>query len=515
MDFVPQSTIRILRNVPLDNSYNDTITFGSASAQSSYFSSLTKYTINGCTYLREESVLRIPKIADDLFDCNYIMFQNSNYDSRWFYAFITHIEYKSQNTSYITFEIDVMQTWKFDFTVQPSFVVREHVSDDTIGANLVDENLETGDYIANGTAVPANIGLNMWILVGSTVALDWVDNTSARLDGGMYSNVFSGVAYYAFSPAECGTLIALLKKLSAAGKADAISSISMIPFDILPSGTASGSIVPRGVVSPGGKQITFTKKLTTIDGYTPKNKKLFTYPFNLLHANNNNGNSADFKYEYFSEDPVTFSIWGNVAPCPTVFMIPLFYRGIPIDNESRLSLENFPMCNWTIDAFSNWLAQNTAGIGLGVLSSAFALGIGNSTGNPMAVASGAIGIASELGSIAQHAIQPPQAKGSIVAGGANCAGLANDFILQPLSIRAEFAQRIDKYFDMFGYKVGTVKVPNMSTRPHWNYVKTIDCHITGSVPLDGMSKIKSIFNNGVTFWKSGSEVGNYNLDNSI
>ena len=73
---------------------------------------------------------------------------------------------------------------------------------------------------------------------------------------------------------------------------------------------------------------------------------------------------------------------------------------------------------------------------------------------------------------------------------------------------------IDDYFSMFGYRIAKVKVPNRNSRPHWNYVKTSGCVITGSIPADDMKKIISVYDNGVTFWKHGSEVGRYDLDNS-
>ena len=82
-----------------------------------------------------------------------------------------------------------------------------------------------------------------------------------------------------------------------------------------------------------------------------------------------------------------------------------------------------------------------------------------------------------------------------------------------MAITAEYAEIIDNFFERFGYAVKKNKVPNMDTRPHWNYVKTTDAYITGNCPADALAKIISIFNHGVTFWKVPSEVGNYSLNN--
>ena len=73
---------------------------------------------------------------------------------------------------------------------------------------------------------------------------------------------------------------------------------------------------------------------------------------------------------------------------------------------------------------------------------------------------------------------------------------------------------IDDYFNMYGYAVKRVKHPNFSSRPHWNYVKTVGCYLIGDVPADDAKKLCSIYDHGITFWKNGDEIGNYSLDNS-
>ena len=86
------------------------------------------------------------------------------------------------------------------------------------------------------------------------------------------------------------------------------------------------------------------------------------------------------------------------------------------------------------------------------------------------------------------------------------------FSFCPVFIRAEFAKIIDDYFSMFGYATHRTKVPNITGRPSWNYVKTIDAKIIGSVPFGDMERIKQMFNDGVTFWH-GDWVGDYTRNN--
>ena len=84
-----------------------------------------------------------------------------------------------------------------------------------------------------------------------------------------------------------------------------------------------------------------------------------------------------------------------------------------------------------------------------------------------------------------------------------------------MSVRAEVARTIDDFFTMFGYKVNRVKVPNITGRRNWNYVKTIGCYIDGDVPQTDMQEIKDMFNKGVTLWHNPSTFADYSQNNDI
>ena len=73
MYIAPNSSIYVLRNVPLDITYEHTILFPSASAQRNYFGTKAKYTLVNSTYQRlNRGWLKINQKSDDLYDCNYI-----------------------------------------------------------------------------------------------------------------------------------------------------------------------------------------------------------------------------------------------------------------------------------------------------------------------------------------------------------------------------------------------------------------------------------------------------------
>lgn len=503
MYIAPDTTIKMLKDVPLDNTYRNTIYFAYVVDQTTYFSGKTKYTFAAQSYQRvQKGSLRIGRKADDLYDCNYLMFQNTAYGNKWFYAFVTGVEYVNNETSEISFEIDVMQTWHFDYRVNMSFVEREMSITDNIGDNLVPENLEIGDYIYKDLGLTSLFNLYQ-IVVAATFDENMNDAT-----GGMYGGVFSGLHYNVFSTWQSAA--SFISEATKQNKADGIVSIFMLPIAF----TADyQSTIPEIF------DIERDKHLTDIDGYVPKNNKLFTYPYNLLYVTNNEGNVANYAFEYFSGDKCNFNVSGAMCCTPECMLVPLNYKGVEKNYNEKLTIGNFPQCAYTVDTFKAWVAQNQNqlalnainAIGTTVAGTAAMYASGGMLGSGMTL-NGIQQIGSLVASVGDKSTLPPHARG----GGGSIINMANQikgFQFYYAHIRAEFARIIDDYFNAYGYATHRVKFPNRVNRPHWNYVKTVNVSLTGSVPADDMAKLRQIYDSGVTFWRNGDEVGNYALDN--
>jgi hypothetical protein len=56
-------------------------------------------------------------------------------------------------------------------------------------------------------------------------------------------------------------------------------------------------------------------------------------------------------------------------------------------------------------------------------------------------------------------------------------------------------------------------IPPLVNREHWTYVQTVGFEFKGEINDTDTKKIKSIFDNGITFWRNPSEVGHYELSN--
>ena len=500
----PNTVIRILKDCPLDTTYEHTLYFTAELTQVSYFQGLTKYTLTQQSYQRvNRGRMRVAVQAENLYDCNYLMFQNSSFGSKWFYAFIKSVEYVNNVTSEIEFEIDVMQTWFFDYSLGMCFVEREHSSTDNIGDNLVPENLETGEYVSDDFDASGVLG-GKSIVVAATFNEEY-----ENISGAYYCGLFSGL-YYTVFPNTTEGAIACADFISGAGsKTDGIVSVFLMPTSMV------GNILD----SAKGYDVVKTKKLSAIGSYTDiKNKKLLTYPYNFMYVTNMQGNHAVYPYEYFSGDSCTFHVTGDMSCNPQVVLVPTNYKGVPTNYDEKMVLSGFPQLSFNTDTFKAWLAQNGASLGVNAFSTAVqTAGIATTVGASVAAATpigAAVAIAGVVAPVVQHAFMPRQAHGGSGSQTLAAIGLL-DFAFMHKHITPEFARIIDDYFTKYGYATHRVKVPNRGVRPYWTYTKTIGCEITGSIPCDDARKICDIYDKGITFWKSGANIGKYNLDNSV
>lgn len=519
--------------VPLEKDYVHTLYFGTAALQQIYFQSKIRKTYTDFSYQRKDGVVRIPEHIDDLIaaGCNYVMYQNTAYSNRWFYAFIESMEYINDGRTDIKIRTDCVQTWMFDITVKPSFVEREHAASDKPGENTIEEGLELGEYICNLHSTSEYGGDGLSIVLGVTKTPD-----GENVQGTRYNNIYSGVRYYSFSPSNVEGLNEFISGYDSDGAGDAITCMFIAPSWLAPireDHVVAGSNLTYDyyINSSSGEVDGVTKQLTkgTVDGYTPRNKKLLSFPFRYLLVSNNAGASVPFRYERFTKDGAIvapcFVIEGVLNPGCSIRMVPLYYNGIYRNDEHGVNMGKFPALNWTSDVYTNWLTQNgvniaiqlVSGVGQIVAGAAIAAG---SAGLATAVGGGSIvggvsQIAGTLGQIHQQSFSPPQAKGNLNSGDVVTATERNDFHFYDMTVKAEYAKIIDGFFDMYGYKSHRVKIPYKAHRKSYWYTKVIDANITGEIPQEDLEVIKNCYNRGITFWSNTAKIGDYSVDNAV
>lgn len=525
-----------LMNVPLDKDYIHTFYFMNRNAQQDYFiiQSLDRRYTN-LSYQRKDSFIRVPDQYDSILSCNYVMYKNAAYSDKWFYAFITDMKYVDEGRTDVYIETDVIQTWLFDYIVKDSFVEREHVDFDGIGYHTVPERVELGEYICNKHTKSGYCkDYDLLIVVGTTKTPDG-DNVSGML----YNNIYSGIRYYTFANNSEGAtqLQDWLESFEGEGASEAITCMFLAPkrlTQLKDDHTTSGSNwVDTHYINSGDTQSTINTEIDmttrTLDGYTPKNNKLLTYPYRYLLVSNNAGAAVPFQYEQFQlkMNGVTtgisprFVIEGCLCPGTSIRLIPQNYKGELRYDEEGINLGKYPCLNWTSDVYTNWLTQNGVNIALSVAGSAVSIagGIGliatgaGALAGAGAIAGGILGIGNAVGEVYSHSMIPPQSQGNLNSGDVVTASGNNDFHFYDMSIKNEYAVIIDQYFSMFGYKINRVKKPSFGHRENYWYTKTIDVNIDGAIPSKDLQKIKDCYNKGITFWCNTANIGNYSVSN--
>ena len=565
----PQTDVYLLK-VPLEINDINQLTFSNATAQFNYFNSLPKLQFDNFTYQRKDGTIRVPGYFDELIEYNYVMYRNEGYSNKWFYAFITDMQYSSNGATDISIKTDVWQTWQFDLNYKPVLIDREHTNNDTIGANTLPEGLELGEMVTNGNITnfgPINESLpGEWVLVvdvtmienpgeNQTLTYQWSDGQTTppqkinNIPSGLFHLIVGYNSSTVVSPAD------VIKVYEVAGLTDAIQNIYILPSSVLgevQTGLTIGALNLPASMTPVTATVAMPKystdvancgtfsynRPTTIDGYTPVNKKLLCYPYNYLNVSNNVGSTLPFHYEDFTSGNASFKVEAIMTPSGSTKAIPLNYKNISgSENGYDYSINGakYPMCSWITDSYTNWLTQNAVNmstawqrelvggvvdvagggargvVGGGLMGGIIGAGVGAGT----ATAS-LIGLARE-----QHLAKTQanfvadQVHGNLNSGDIVWTKNHSNFTFLPMSIKAEYARCIDEYFSQFGYKCNRVKIPNITGRRNWNYVKTVGCYILADIPQDDLQEIKVMFDKGITFWHNPATFGDYSQNNDI
>ena len=530
MTITPQGQLYLCKT-PLENDYKNQLTFSNATAQYNYFYGTKQKTFDNYTYIKKDNVVIVGANIDEIIDCNYLFYKNVGFTTKYYYCFITNMEYVNENATRITFETDCFQTWQFQIQYKQSFIEREHVNDDTVGLHTVPENLETGEYICNShykDSTMDSYATDLCFIMASTSEPIVGEAKDTVAPSAIYNGIYTGLTYYRYDATSAIDII--LELFANSAKTDAINGVFMAPKWLAP--LASGTLYRE--VEQSNSPLSFNisvSKQTTLNGYTPKNNKLKCFPYNYLLLSNNIGQNAILHYEKFSGSNATFTVKGVLNPGCSINITPTNYNGNTSSDNDAIQLGKFPICNFQNDMYTNWLTQNSINVlgqtitsddmniassGLSAIAGTITnIAVGNYAGAGMSVASGLTGIASAVMQQKQHNMIAPTVNGQLNSADVNVASGNNTFHFYKMSVKEEFARIIDNYFSMFGYKINRVKVPNITGRTNWNYVKTINCNFDGDIPQIDLDIIKTMFNNGITLWHNPSTIYDYSQTNNI
>lgn len=634
----PSTEIHILQNIPLNKSYEHTVYYKDAQTQATEFLKFEKYMLTDYSYQRANlGTLRVELKYENLYNCNYLMFKNNAFEDKWFYAFITGVSYVSNEVSEIYYEIDVMQTWCYDYSFLKTFVDRQHSKTDALYENTQPEGLELGPNYGFAEKVklyPLNVPGDVYFLILATTNPDGGHPTPTVVHGTLFS-LYWHVGNQSDS-------IGTLKSFINNGLESNIVGIYTCPPD--EKLTLDGSF----------------KRSKYIGKYLPRNYKLYTYPYSYICAYNGLGQEMELQFENFWGDSngkppsdfeysYSFRVLTTQLPQPQSNLLVNSYLGYGGYNMQyyTMTYNVYPTGAFSGDTFKVWLAQNkntysasmnaignTYDTNQRIISNNYAMAsLGASTAlansginantalananasNQTALAinennrqfgqvqNGINGVAGIMGSalsgnvggminsavntatsmygtelsanntasmlatdlantnrsvgasqtIARNSYSTAMKNASMSEVNANLSNLnayqnataqlvakkqdimhhpsnlhgalMNDvwnawsarvgFTIYTKFIKMEYAQKIDEYFDKYGYAQNTAYVPERLNRKHYSYLKTVGCNIIGKMNNNDILTIKGIYDNGITTWDTLQNVGHYEIDNSV
>lgn len=569
----PDMRIILLRNIPLDPTYEHTIYWGDSqnvgtlqNRQTGYFTGANApkvLTLDNNSYQRvSKEKLRISVDISttsawaEIMAVNYMAFKNVSFNGKWFYAFVTNVEYINNRVCEIEYKLDVMQTWYFDYTLGKCFVEREHSQTDNLFDNLVPENLDIGNTYQIAHVSDFDLSPNRYMCL---YTYPQPDSTTPGTTPSYYE--WGEIKNNIYSPLKAAQNV--LPNPNTQSAEDYLRDIRTLnTFINQDVGTQNivalyqfpGAFLPNTAAGHIGEPVYHIHTLDsfdprtnnpTVDNYQVRNKKLLSYPYNLMMLSNNAGQTAEYHFENFqltSEEHYTFKIAGVCVTQPVGICYPYNYRGLADDYEDGVTISNFPVCAWAGNAFAEWWAQNKnsfltsniASILGNYANTAASIGVGAALGTVVAPEAAAIvggaslavntaaQVANSVAKIQDLKAAPAQLRGQAQSDCLNAAMKRYKYTFYHLQIKREFAYIIDDYFDRYGYATKRNKIPNRGVRPYWCYTKTLDCNIMANdIPNNDIVKIAEIYNHGITFWKwqtdpaTNLRVGDYTQDNRV
>ena len=537
--FSPDSGLRLL-NMRMDSELRNTLWFPDRNTQTNWFLSQTDFiSFTDYSYVKKDNTIVLACREEDIWRFNYVMYQNTNFSSKWFYAFIVKREWASDYSTRIYLKTDPLQTWMFDWSLMTSFIERQHSTTDTPGDNIIPEPIGGSQVIYQ---ISGSVDCTPdWIGVFATSTASGEGSSGAKI-GGMYSgakNVFLDQVL----PNN------MLDSYVNNGLASAVSRIQQITG----FGTESGNAT--------GYNATYQKHPTNIAGYTPRNKKLLSGAFVNGYVTGF-GQEIKFTPDFCSGSEVQVNFAQDITTGSVYCYISNYgQQGVNGHTNVLGFLFTFPESTWAYNQYkndynlhngSNSIFRERSGMqrdvnrlnaGIGTIGNiaSLAAGIADIV-NPASMLGGDLArdvtgftdsiqsTVSDAASLYQNYIGIDEISQNLAyidesynAPATGNVAQSNPFIAAGETIvkygwlvpDARIAERYDQFLDVYGYAQNTYAIPNLHARNAWTYVKVTELILDGNCPDEDELQIRRAFRNGIFWWVYNKEFGNFNQNNNI
>lgn len=545
-----------LGSVKWSNDYQNVMDFGTKADRDSFLKSNLKQIDTERIYMSKNGVITVDKYIKNIDTYNYCYFLNdTDISDEPYCCFITDYEYQAPSTTILYVELDVFQMYYYDSTIYKSLIVRTHIpkAQDIVGKWLAPEPISSNPSVYK-TIGNFNLDFNpAWIMhltsfYSDTTGKYEYGGTSISEGNVMYNSGEYGVRVY--STAHIQNILKDYGRKSPEEIADDVGQASgrttwqswvnaifegQALTDVIDSVKATTSIadlqdhrneitglyaVPKWCVNEydtGNHLVNNKPKTSSISvsfpnklacDYTPKNKKLLTSLCRAVQVWTENGFQHTFKPELFTSNNVSLKVTASGMGTDKYRMLITNY------NDKAESVFELPyscsskICYNQTNEYDKTTAIINAGVGA---MSGF---VGVASGGAGTVL-GAQGILNTAGSLIDNLADRGQSIGSSGDIMSITEGRATPYLID-ISPSLEEAMSVDDYLTCYGYaynEIGNVKTM-ASCREKFNYIQTQNINMTCKAPATYESKLKAIFNSGVTLWHSYSDFGNFDVANN-
>lgn len=346
-------------------------------------------------------VVQLEASREELEEYSYLSFKNNvENDDHRYYAFITGVEFVSENVSNLYYEIDKAQTYLVGSEKDMNcfkfcYVEREHTDDDDIINVLAD--YEVSNEYAYETLENVKTKQNCLVIITNNKITDaegenyWSRHLISNIDfslGNEYGLIVNGVVnatngyIYGIDVSTETYAAEFLHKFYTVvvQQGQTVKIIAMYQA-YLAGGASSYAITPGlkqqnlGFRLSGYKEHDFPS-LVGNDSYTPYNNKAYTYPYKYAFINNGE-NEVIMQEEYFPTISTTnegteyktkdieFNLYSSVWPQPAVILSPEAYKGNPAgcpDFNYCSVISRQTNIQYIADAAEEFVRQNQSGI---------------------------------------------------------------------------------------------------------------------------------------------------------
>lgn len=560
MHIQPESVVELYKGIECDANYKNTYWFTTTSQQNTWFNNKSHTTFQHLSFQRlYKNVVRINAHLGDVYNVNYMRFQNPTFGGKWFYAFVLKCDYVNAETVDVFYKIDEIQTWlPYIDLSEKQYMLRMHdrydyLCTDSAHANLVnteDEPVDATDVCTLQGISPNEMTRNIKIVLGYTKN----GLTSAEsLEMGSFNCCKFDVQNF-----NQEGITSILTKFNEFVANDSVSSVVgcwIIPSYAFPNPLGDGEIID------------FNCNREFKD-YIPKNNKLYSYPYNYLVVDSGSDKKS-YRFENFTATTgidnskigvFQFRLTGTFSLKPEAWLEPLNYEnfntvgGNTHTNDATsfgLLMTDFPMVALSIDSVAAASAQLNStlystmwDIGKGVANVMNAIpgvgggptmtllnGVNSITRQGQATTGGVTGGAQNLiGAVEgimdsliprmENTANTLRKSGELFGIQANNSVLfyndKKNYHFYRVGLSPRSAQRVDDFFSKYGYAQNkALPLTDVEHRSAFCYVQTQNANLSGNVPADSLVEIENALNNGVWFWRDKDHVGQYDITNSI